>query len=159
MKLTNPNIGSAPSLFGLLGLHPVDTSIKHIQEEKEEDDEEKISLQTIPGFISYLVKNYTLIKLYHWNAYSYGIHKSLDKLYEELGEIIDTLVESSQNKEKLTLKICEVEIEDDIDFFLNDFMQKVSDNRHIFPLSHTQSQIDLVVTVLSQAIYKITFLR
>jgi len=38
------------------------------------------------------------VKLYHWKTYSYSQHKATDKLYDELGDNVDTFVETMLGK-------------------------------------------------------------
>lgn len=158
MKLTLAPFIKAPSLGIMFGMEEP-KSPEEKQEEINEENAEKVALQTIDGFCSYLYKVYMLVKFYHLNSNSYAIHKHLQGLYDELDELIDTLVESSQNESKMKLEIEEIEMETDVLSFLREAMQKVCDNRNVFPLTHQQSQIDLIVTSLSQTIYKVTFLN
>jgi DNA-binding ferritin-like protein len=46
------------------------------------------------AIIQYMLGLLSQIKLYHWSTMKYGVHKALDKLYDEMGTHIDTFVES-----------------------------------------------------------------
>jgi len=39
------------------------------------------------------------VKLYHWKTYSYSQHKATDQLYDEIGDNIDTFVETMLGKD------------------------------------------------------------
>jgi DNA-binding ferritin-like protein len=45
-----------------------------------------------------LVKLQNQIRILHWQTESYAQHKALDKFYEKIGDLIDTLVEVHQGK-------------------------------------------------------------
>ena len=48
--------------------------------------------------VSMFLQMLNTVKLYHWKTYSYSQHKATDKLYGELGDNIDTFVETMLGK-------------------------------------------------------------
>lgn len=48
--------------------------------------------------IVYFIELLNMIKLYHWQTYSYATHKATDELYQELNSNIDKYVETMLGK-------------------------------------------------------------
>ena len=48
--------------------------------------------------ILFFIELLNMIKLYHWQTYSYATHKATDQLYQELNDNIDKYVESMLGK-------------------------------------------------------------
>lgn len=50
--------------------------------------------------VRYMLQMLMTVKLYHWNTFSYSVHKATDDLYGELNTLIDQFVEILLGKTK-----------------------------------------------------------
>jgi hypothetical protein len=64
---------------------------------KRGDELSKVEREIVLLFLSLL----NIIKLYHWNTYSYGEHKATDELYEQMNGHIDKFMEILLGKETM----------------------------------------------------------
>lgn len=62
---------------------------------KRSDSLSKFEREIVTAFLTFL----NVIKLYHWNTYSYGEHKATDSLYEKMNDHIDKFLEVLLGKE------------------------------------------------------------
>lgn len=62
---------------------------------KRSDALSKFEREIVIVFLTFL----NVIKLYHWNTYSYGEHKATDSLYEKMNGHIDKFIEVLLGKE------------------------------------------------------------
>lgn len=52
----------------------------------------------ISSKVKFLLETQIQVKINHWQTRGYARHKAFDQLYEELGDLIDTFVETAMGK-------------------------------------------------------------
>lgn len=81
-----------------IGQNANDTIRKNIGSKVRRSDAlSKVERELVILFLTLL----NVIKLYHWNTYSYGEHKATDDLYEEMNGHIDKFMEVLLGKETM----------------------------------------------------------
>lgn len=108
-----------------------------------------------------------MVKLYHWKTRSYAQHKATDKLYENLNENIDTMVEVLLGKDESRIKMTDkkmdlIDCSDTHDFkgriykyreFLLDMNDRFDSTRD----SEVLSIRDDILVNIDQFLYLMTF--
>jgi hypothetical protein len=114
--------------------------------------------------VSHLLHSQTQVHAFHLQTKSYAEHKALQKYYEDVNDLIDTLVESYQGKYSILKGYKNYPIEDYKDTtttinYLKDLCEKVEELRGCCKESYIQSQIDLVCELINSTLYKMRFLK
>lgn len=112
----------------------------------------------IPSFIGTLFQFRDRIHLVHLNTNSYSAHKALNSLYEDLLDIIDTLVESAQTDQLLNITIPQSQTSNDLGV-VQELLDFVRTNRGTFPYSFQQNELDNLELKVSSTLYKLKFLK
>ncbi len=112
----------------------------------------------IPSFIGTLFQFRDRIHLVHLNTNSYSAHKALNSLYEDLLDIIDTLVESAQTDQLLNITIPQSQTSNDLSV-VQELLDFVRTNRGTFPYSFQQNELDNLELKVSSTLYKLKFLK
>lgn len=134
--------------------------LNRVAEIAMEEKQEAEQLTTISGFCSHLFEIRDMAHFYHLTACKdFSEHLITEILYKELTKLTDSLVESSQNEEKLYLCINKVCVEGDIIEELTEETEEIEKNRFIFPKTYQQSIIDIIVQLLNTTIYKLKLNR
>ena len=115
-------------------------------------------------FFSMLVYGITFFKLTHWNRAGQGAfasHIALAETYDELSNIVDDLIESTQGEEELIfdLVIPTVKAEKAPFDFTKELLAFIRGNRKIFEHSWQQNEIDNIEKLLNKLKYKLKFLK
>lgn len=91
---------------------------------------------------------------------SFSLHKALNKFYDEILEITDTLIESTQGDEGLIkITIPKTELSKSAQEFLLELREYIKTQRVIFKESYQQNIIDEIQQLISQTLYKLKFLK
>jgi hypothetical protein len=114
--------------------------------------------------ISYLLHSSTQVHIFHLQTKSYAEHKALNKYYDSIVGLVDTLVESFQGKydiinsyENYALNNYE-NIANTIKYF-KALLKTVEDLRgSVKEDSNLQNEIDNIVTLITSTLYKLRFL-
>lgn len=112
-------------------------------------------------FLNTIFSTISMVKLFHLETNMYSEHIALNELYDDLAELFDTLVESSQTEEKFRLKHSEVstETEKSATMFLESTLEFIRNYRCCFTYSYQGNIIDEIETTISKTIYKLKFLK
>jgi len=114
---------------------------------------------TIEQFLGTLFQFRDKIHLAHLHTNSFAAHKALGEVYEGLLDIIDTLVESAQTDALLNIVIPSSSTSDSNENSVQELLNYVRLNRHVFPHSFQQNEIDTIELLLSSGAYKLKFLK
>jgi hypothetical protein len=114
--------------------------------------------------ISYLLHSSTQVHIFHLQTKSYAEHKALNKYYDSIVGLVDTLVESFQGKydiinsyENYALNNYE-NTANTIKYF-KALLKTVEDLRgSVKEDSNLQNEIDNIVTLITSTLYKLRFL-
>jgi hypothetical protein len=124
---------------------------------QEETDEQNLP-KTIEGFLGKMFQFRDRIHLAHLSVTSFAQHLALDDVYKSMLDTIDTLVESAQTDNILTITIPESTTNPNSNI-LQECLDYIRANRYVFPYSFQQNEIDSLEQLLSSNIYKIKFLH
>lgn len=87
-------------------------------------------------------------------------HTALGKLYEEVVDIVDGIIESWQGIYGLIdITIPQTVAEPDSISFVNGLYSYISNNRQIFQESWIQNEIDNVCSLLAQTLYRLKYVK
>jgi hypothetical protein len=117
------------------------------------------SKTNIPQLVSELLESVTIIHKFHLKSKSYAEHKALQKFYEGIGDLADTLFETSawQNN---SIEIPAPTINDvtSVNYLIKlaTFVEQV---RLATTYSDLQNQMDEVKTLIFQTLYKLKNLK
>jgi hypothetical protein len=117
------------------------------------------SRNTIPQLIAELLESVTVIHKFHLKSKSYSEHKALQKYYETVGDLADTLFETSA-WENNSIDIPEPTINDSTPVnYLIKLATFVEQVRLTTTYSDLQNQIDEVKTLIFSTLYKLKNLK
>lgn len=127
------------------------------------EQEEKTS-GGLKEIISSLLHSRNQIHVFHLQTESYAQHKALGDFYDEIGDLIDGIVESYQGKHGIIKGYSSDKIEDyksseQVISYLEKIDLVLEKNRKSVKESYIQNQIDEVQTLLYSTIYKMKFLK
>lgn len=123
-----------------------------------------MSLEKMNDLVGCLLKARTVAHVEHWATDSYAKHMALGTFYEEITDLLDTLVESYQGyyDERIDPPIEGGKPERDIAKELDDQLELVSQLRYeAIPKDETclQNLIDEIESLYQTTIYKLRFLK
>jgi hypothetical protein len=126
--------------------------------------EQKSGTSDFTEMISLILHSRTQIHILHLQTKSFAEHKALNEYYDEIGDLVDGLVESYQGKYELlkgyksydimNYKTPEMTIK-----YLQDLCSKVESLRKCCDDSYIQNQIDNVCQLINSTLYKLRFLN
>jgi len=114
--------------------------------------------------VSLLFHSRTQVHTFHLQAESYAEHKALQKYYDNIGDLIDTIVEAYQGKYGIikgykNYPLTEYKSCDTCINFLDKLCGKVTELRKCCDESWIQNEIDNVCVLINQTLYKLKFLK
>jgi len=114
--------------------------------------------------ISHILHSRNQIHVLHLQTKSYAEHKALNEYYDEIGDIMDGIVESYQGKYDIIKGYKSYEIEEyksteTTISYLKDLCHKVEQLRKCCDESYIQNQIDNVCQLINSTLYKLRFLK
>jgi len=120
--------------------------------------------QLVGTFVSTLLHSATLTHLMHFKTKSYSQHVALNAYYDEIPELVDSLVESIQGAYETIIEPYPSMFgngngEDPLAYIIS-LRNYVRDYRKDMPQdSEIQNEIDSIATLLNQTVYKLKFLK
>ena len=128
------------------------------------NEQKESSKKDFTEMMSHLLHSQTQVHAFHLQTKSYAEHKALQKYYEDVDDLIDTLVESYQGKYSILKGYKNYPIDDYKDTtttinYLKDLCEKVEELRGCCKESYIQNQIDNVCELINSTLYKMRFLK
>jgi hypothetical protein len=128
------------------------------QEETSSNDNDFVQM------VSILLHSQTQAHTFHLQSTSYAEHKALQKYYEGIDGLVDTIVEAYQGKYGIikgykSYPIVEYKSTESTTKILKNICDKVTKLRKCCNDSWIQNEIDNVCVLLNQTIYKLRFLK
>ena len=113
--------------------------------------------------MSLLLHSRTQVHILHLQTKSFAEHKALNEYYNEIGDLVDGLVESYQGKYELlkgykSYDIMNYRAPEMTIKYLQDLCGKVEKLRKCCEDSYIQNQIDTVCELINSTLYKLRFL-
>ena len=127
------------------------------------EQEEKTNSDFVE-MISILLHSQTQAHTYHLQSTSYAEHKALQKYYEGIDVLVDTIVEAYQGKYGIvkgykTMSFNGYKGNESTIGYFQKLCDKVTELRDCCEDSWLQNEIDNVCTLLNQTLYKLKFLK
>ena len=125
---------------------------------------EQKSTKDFSEMVSLLLHSRTQAHTLHLQTKSFAEHSALGGYYDEIGDIVDGLIESYQGKYSIIKGYKKYDIEDYKDTtttvnYFKDLYSKVEDLRDCCKDSYIQNEIDNVCKLLNSTLYKLRFLK
>jgi len=127
------------------------------------EQEEKTNNTTgMEEMASALIASQTQVHIFHLQTKSYAEHKALQGYYEDIDDLMDSLIESYQGQFGIienyqSLPISKYEGKEQVVSYFEDLMSMIEKNREDLP-SHLQNIVDTIVELITSTLYKIKFL-
>ena len=114
---------------------------------------------TIPQLVSELLESVTIIHKFHLKSKSYSEHIALETFYDEIGDLADTIFESSAWEDN-SIEIPNPTLNDSTAInYLIKLATFVEQTRLSTTMSDLQNQMDEVKTLIYQTLYKLKNLK
>ena len=111
-------------------------------------------------FFGTLFQARTIIHQLHLKTTSFAQHKALNEAYDEILDIADTLIESTQGLDGIIEFVTpEARTFKNATEYTRELYNYIKQNRNIFPESFQQNIIDEIQTLLAQTLYKLINLK
>jgi len=135
--------------------------------EQEIKKEEKVETSGINNLVSKLLHSRTQVHVFHWQTKSqssFAEHTALGGFYDEIGDLVDGLVESYQGKYDIITGYDSPKIENykDVEQLISYFKSldvEIEKDRKSVGESFIQNQIDTIQELLYSTLYKLRFLK
>jgi hypothetical protein len=126
--------------------------------------EQKTGTKEFIEMISLLLHSRTQVHILHLQTKSFAEHSALGGYYDEIGGIVDGIIESYQGKYSILKGYKKYELEDYKDVtttinYLKELYGKVEELRDCCKDSYIQNQIDNVSELINSTLYKLRFLK
>lgn len=135
----------------------------------EEEAKKEVNTETgrVGNLVSKLLHSRTQVHVFHWQTKSqssFAEHMALGGFYDEIGDLVDGLVESYQGKYDIITGYDSPKIEDykDVEQLIGYFKSldsEIEKDRKSIKESYIQNQIDTIQELLYSTLYKLRFLK
>ena len=137
------------------------------QENKKETVDDVVEDGNIVDMISILLHSRSQAHIFHWQTKSqssFAEHMALGGYYEEIGELIDGIVEGYQGKNDLltgykTIKMVDYKSTEQLITYFKGLDDNIEKNRKAVKESYIQNQIDTIQELIYSTLYKLRFLK
>jgi DNA-binding ferritin-like protein len=137
------------------------------QEEPETKPGVKKETGEIEDMISVLHNSIRQVQIFHWQTKSessYAEHKALNKYYDDIGDLLDSIVESYQGKYDIITGYKTIDVEDyksteQLISYFKELDDNIEKNRKSVKESFIQNQIDTIQELIYSTLYKLRFLK
>lgn len=139
--------------------------VMHLNE--AENKSETTETGDVVDMIATLLHSRSQAHIFHWQTKSqssFAEHMALGGYYEEIGELIDGIVESYQGKHELltgykTVKMVDYKSTEQLISYFKELDDNIEKNRKAVKESYIQNQIDGVQELIFSTLYKLRFLK
>lgn len=133
----------------------------------EAEKKETTETADIVDMISSLLQSRNQVHVFHWQTKSqssFAEHTALGGYYEEIGDLLDGIVESFQGKYDLltgykTIKIVDYKSTEQLITYFKGLDDNIEKNRKAVKESYIQNQIDGLQELIYSTLYKLRFLK
>lgn len=114
-------------------------------------------------FVMMILHSVTNAHILHFRAPTLSIHKALGEYYEEVGDLLDSFVESFQGKYGLLTKYtADYSLPVEALEYMHQLKDQTEELRRMkgFPQdSELQNEVDSIANLINTTIYKLTYLK
>lgn len=133
----------------------------------EVEKKEKVEDSSIVDMISTLLHSRSQVHVFHWQTNSqssFAEHTALGGYYDEIGGLLDGIVESYQGKYDLltgykSTKLVDYKSTEQLISYFKELDDNVEKNRKSVKESYIQNQIDTIQELIYGTLYKLRFLK
>ena len=137
------------------------------EEDNDYDDDDTESSNHNEDFcemVCQILHSQTQIHIFHLGTKSYSEHKALQKYYEGIDVLVDSVIESYQGKYGIiknfkTFKVEQYKNDKKTISYFESLLDIIDNNRESVDDSYIQNQIDTVQELINSTIYKLKFLK
>lgn len=127
-----------------------------------QEQEETTPNNNMEVMVSNLMMSQTQAHVFHLQTKSYSQHRALQDYYEDIDDLVDSLVESYQGQFGIIenynfTKIEKYESVEKVISYFESLMSMIEQNREGLP-SHLQNIVDTIVELITSTLYKLKFL-
>lgn len=135
--------------------------IKSFIREQSEDISEGGELSSL---VSLLLFSQTQVHIFHLQTKSYSEHKALQGYYEDIDDLVDTLVESYQGEFGIienykSYKVESYQDNEQVIAYFDMLLNEVKEGRETIESTHLQNILDEIITLITKTMYKLKFLK
>jgi hypothetical protein len=128
----------------------------------KEQEEEATGSSGMEEMASALMASQTQVHIFHLQTKSYAEHKALQGYYEDVDDLMDSLIEAYQGQFGIiesyqSMPISKYESKEQVISYFEDLMSLIEKNREGLP-SHLQNIVDTIVELITSTLYKVKFL-
>jgi hypothetical protein len=135
--------------------------------EQETKKEEKSGSSNIVDMISSLLHSQNQVHIFHLQTKSqssFAEHMALGGYYDEVGDLLDGIVESYQGKYNIltgykTINTVDYKSTEQLISYFKELDNNIEKNRKSIKESYIQNQIDTVQELIYSTLYKLRFLK
>ena len=135
--------------------------------EQETKKEEKSGSSNIVDMISTLLHSQNQVHIFHLQTKSqssFAEHMALGGYYDEVGDLLDGIVESYQGKYDIltgykTINMVDYKSTEQLISYFKELDTNIEKNRKSVKESYIQNQIDTVQELIYSTLYKLRFLK
>jgi hypothetical protein len=111
-----------------------------------------------------ILHSQTQIHIFHLGTKSYSEHKALQKYYEGIDVLVDSVIESYQGKYGLltnykSFKNQSYKNKNQVLKYFTSLLNIIEENRDSVDDSYIQNQIDTIQELINSTLYKLKFLK
>lgn len=133
--------------------------IKSLIQEQEETES-----NDFPTIVSQLLFSQTQVHIFHLQTKSFAEHNALQDYYEDIDDLVDTLVESYQGEFGIienykSFKVESYQDTDQVIAYFEMILNLVKEGRETIESTHLQNILDEIITLVTKTMYKLKFLK
>jgi hypothetical protein len=130
----------------------------------EEIKQQKETKITFVSLVSKLLDSQRQVHIFHLQTKSFAEHKALQDYYDAIGDLVDSIVESTQGKYGIltgwkSFPTQEYQSGEQCISYLKTLLDDISSAYNIVKDTYIQNQLDEVTALINSTLYKLRFLK
>jgi hypothetical protein len=130
----------------------------------EEIKQQKETKITFVSLLSKLLDSQRQVHIFHLQTKSFAEHKALQDYYDAIGDLVDSIVESTQGKYGIltgwkSFPTQEYQSGEQCISYLKTLLDDISSAYNIVKDTYIQNQLDEVTSLINSTLYKLRFLK
>jgi hypothetical protein len=130
----------------------------------EEIKQQKETKITFVSLLSKLLDSQRQVHIFHLQTKSFAEHKALQDYYDAIGDLVDSIVESTQGKYGIltgwkSFPTQEYQSSEQCISYFKTLLDDISSAYNIVKDTYIQNQLDEVTALINSTLYKLRFLK